>query len=81
MGTYGRSYTLSGSGNGMGAPISGAAVAGRFTKEKGFWSYYEVNASPFNTILVQYTIRTYVCMYVCMYVIINFEYRHFFSFI
>ncbi|XP_071951851.1 LOW QUALITY PROTEIN: chitotriosidase-1-like [Antedon mediterranea] len=41
FGTYGRSFTLSSSANGIGAPASGAGNAGTYTREKGFISYYE----------------------------------------
>lgn len=39
---YGRSFTLSSSETGVGAPISGPGLPGRFTKEGGFLAYYEV---------------------------------------
>uniref|UniRef100_A0A3B4VLY2 chitinase n=1 Tax=Seriola dumerili TaxID=41447 RepID=A0A3B4VLY2_SERDU len=39
---YGRTFTLSFQSSEIGAPISGAGNAGRYTKEAGFWSYYEV---------------------------------------
>ena len=39
--TYGRTFrTLA--ANGLGAPASGPASAGPYTREAGFWSYYEV---------------------------------------
>lgn len=41
---YGRSFTLSSQSSEVGAPISGAGNAGRYTGERGLWSYYEVNA-------------------------------------
>ncbi|XP_033108717.1 chitotriosidase-1-like [Anneissia japonica] len=44
LGTYGRSFTLSSSSNGIGAPVSGAGTAGTYTREKGFISYYEACA-------------------------------------
>lgn len=40
--TYGRTFRLSSSETGVGAPASGAASAGTYTREAGFWSYYEV---------------------------------------
>ena len=44
LAVYGRSLELTDSNdNGMGAPIKGAAPAGPFTREKGFWAYYEVS--------------------------------------
>jgi len=41
--TYGRSFTLDNSGiTALGAPAGNAGVAGRYTGEKGFISYYEI---------------------------------------
>ncbi|XP_063064586.1 acidic mammalian chitinase-like isoform X2 [Engraulis encrasicolus] len=40
--TYGRTFRLSSADTGVGAPASGAASAGTYTREAGFWSYYEV---------------------------------------
>uniref|UniRef100_A0A3B5AYI1 Acidic mammalian chitinase n=1 Tax=Stegastes partitus TaxID=144197 RepID=A0A3B5AYI1_9TELE len=40
--TYGRTFRLTSSDTGVGAPASGAASAGQFTREAGFWSYYEI---------------------------------------
>lgn len=40
--TYGRTFTLSSVASGVGAPISGPAAAGQYTREAGFWSYYEI---------------------------------------
>lgn len=40
--TYGRTFRLSSSSTGVGAPASGAASAGTYTREAGFWSYYEI---------------------------------------
>ena len=43
LGTYGRGFTLvDESQTGMGAPAKGAGVAGRYTREAGFLSYYEI---------------------------------------
>lgn len=39
---YGRTFRLSTQSSGVGAPASGPAAAGTFTREAGFWSYYEV---------------------------------------
>ncbi|XP_051931126.1 acidic mammalian chitinase-like [Hippocampus zosterae] len=39
---YGRTFRLASSNTGVGAPASGAASAGPFTREAGFWSYYEI---------------------------------------
>ncbi|XP_023564402.1 chitinase-3-like protein 1 [Octodon degus] len=40
--TFGKSYTLASSETGVGAPILGPGLAGRFTKEAGTLAYYEV---------------------------------------
>ncbi|XP_063064588.1 acidic mammalian chitinase-like [Engraulis encrasicolus] len=40
--TYGRTFRLSSADTGVGAPASGPASAGTYTREAGFWSYYEV---------------------------------------
>lgn len=40
--TYGRTFQLSTQSDILGAPISGPAAAGTFTREAGFLSYYEV---------------------------------------
>ncbi|XP_071383444.1 acidic mammalian chitinase-like [Centroberyx affinis] len=40
--TYGRTFRTSTAANGVGAPVSGAASAGPYTREAGFWSYYEI---------------------------------------
>jgi len=43
MGTYGRGFTLKDPAQtGMGAPAKEGGTAGRFTREKGFISYYEI---------------------------------------
>nr|AKN52392.1 chitinase [Bostrychus sinensis] len=39
---YGRTFRLSSSNTGVGAPASGAASAGPYTREAGFWAYYEI---------------------------------------
>ncbi|XP_049427300.1 acidic mammalian chitinase-like isoform X3 [Epinephelus fuscoguttatus] len=39
---YGRTFRLTSSNTGVGAPASGPASAGPFTREAGFWSYYEI---------------------------------------
>uniref|UniRef100_A0A667ZVP9 chitinase n=1 Tax=Myripristis murdjan TaxID=586833 RepID=A0A667ZVP9_9TELE len=41
--TYGRTFRTTSAANGVGAPASGAASAGPYTREAGFWSYYEVS--------------------------------------
>lgn len=43
--TYGRTSLLSTQSSHIGAPISGPAAAGTYTREAGFWSYYEVKLS------------------------------------
>ncbi|XP_014434032.1 chitotriosidase-1 [Pelodiscus sinensis] len=40
--TYGRTFTLSSSDTGVGAPVFGPASLGPFTREAGFWAYYEI---------------------------------------
>ncbi|KAG7221560.1 hypothetical protein INR49_017091, partial [Caranx melampygus] len=40
--TYGRTFRLSTQSSQVGAPASGPATAGAFTREAGFWSYYEI---------------------------------------
>lgn len=40
--TYGRTFLLSSAADGAGAPASGPGSAGKYTREAGFWSYYEV---------------------------------------
>ncbi|XP_037629459.1 acidic mammalian chitinase-like [Sebastes umbrosus] len=40
--TYGRTFRTSSAANGVGAPASGPASAGPYTREAGFWSYYEI---------------------------------------
>uniref|UniRef100_A0A8C3XQN3 GH18 domain-containing protein n=1 Tax=Chelydra serpentina TaxID=8475 RepID=A0A8C3XQN3_CHESE len=39
---YGRSFTLSSSETGVGAPAFGPGSLGPFTREAGFWAYYEI---------------------------------------
>ncbi|XP_053542057.1 acidic mammalian chitinase isoform X1 [Ictalurus punctatus] len=40
--TYGRTFQLSSTASGLGAPTSGPASAGTYTREAGVWSYYEI---------------------------------------
>ncbi|XP_030623567.1 acidic mammalian chitinase-like [Chanos chanos] len=40
--TYGRTFRLTSAANGVGAPAGGPASAGPYTREAGFWSYYEI---------------------------------------
>ncbi|KAM9351286.1 acidic mammalian chitinase-like [Symphorus nematophorus] len=40
--TYGRTFQLSTQSSQVGAPASGPAAAAAFTREAGFWSYYEI---------------------------------------
>lgn len=42
--TYGRTFRTSAQSSPVGAPSLGPAAAGLFTREAGFWSYYEVTA-------------------------------------
>uniref|UniRef100_A0ABM5G731 chitinase n=1 Tax=Pogona vitticeps TaxID=103695 RepID=A0ABM5G731_9SAUR len=40
--TYGRTFRLTTSDTGVCAPVSGAGSAGPYTREAGFWAYYEI---------------------------------------
>uniref|UniRef100_A0A3B4DSV0 chitinase n=1 Tax=Pygocentrus nattereri TaxID=42514 RepID=A0A3B4DSV0_PYGNA len=40
--TYGRTFRLTSTADGVGDPASGPASAGSYTREAGFWSYYEI---------------------------------------
>ncbi|XP_008108138.3 chitinase-3-like protein 1 [Anolis carolinensis] len=40
--TYGRTFRLSSTKTSVGAPASGPASAGKYTREEGFWAYYEI---------------------------------------
>ncbi|XP_053101265.1 probable chitinase 10 isoform X3 [Hemicordylus capensis] len=40
--TYGRTFRLTSSDTSVGAPVSGAGSAGPYTREAGFWAYYEI---------------------------------------
>ncbi|KAA0706901.1 Acidic mammalian chitinase [Triplophysa tibetana] len=40
--TYGRTFSLTSAVNDVGAPADGSASAGTYTREAGFWSYYEI---------------------------------------
>lgn len=40
--SYGRTFRLTSTESGVGASASGPASAGPYTREAGFWSYYEV---------------------------------------
>ena len=42
LATYGRAFHLSSPLSESGAPANGPAAAGPYTREAGFWSYYEV---------------------------------------
>ena len=47
MALYGRSMMLKDiNKHEMGDPIKAAAPAGEFTREPGFWAYYEVGLFP-----------------------------------
>lgn len=49
--TYGRTFKLSNAAStGVGAPASGPASAGQFTREAGFWSYYEVKMKHYGAL-------------------------------
>lgn len=40
--TYGRTFRLTSSDTSVGAPASGAGSIGPYTREAGFWAYYEI---------------------------------------
>ncbi|XP_031823132.1 acidic mammalian chitinase-like isoform X1 [Sarcophilus harrisii] len=40
--TYGRTFRLTTSDSSVGAPVSGAGSSGPYTREAGFWAYYEI---------------------------------------
>ncbi|KAJ0037002.1 hypothetical protein NQD34_005679 [Periophthalmus magnuspinnatus] len=40
--TYGRAFHLTSQSSQVGAPANGPARAGKYTREAGFWSYYEI---------------------------------------
>lgn len=56
--SYGRTFRLTSSNTGVSAPASGPASAGPYTREAGFWSYYEVHflRLEFNDCLMMYSI-------------------------
>lgn len=39
---YGRTFRLTSTNTSVGAPANGPASAGPYTREAGFWAYYEV---------------------------------------
>jgi len=41
--TYGHTFRLASSNTAVGAPASGTGPAGPFTRQAGFWAYYEVS--------------------------------------
>lgn len=43
--TYGRSFILASSQNGVGSPANNFASPGPYTQEMGMWSYFEVNGN------------------------------------
>ncbi|XP_072305201.1 acidic mammalian chitinase-like [Eucyclogobius newberryi] len=42
LATYGRTFRISSPSHSLGAPASGPAPAGAYTREAGSWSYYEI---------------------------------------
>ncbi|TNN23134.1 Acidic mammalian chitinase [Liparis tanakae] len=40
--TYGHTFLLASSNTAVGAPASGPGAAGPFTRQSGFWAYYEI---------------------------------------
>lgn len=58
---YGRTFRLSTEASNVGAPISGPASAGAFTREAGFWSYYEVKLITVNSdIILQHEVNHFL---------------------
>lgn len=50
--TYGHNFILSNPSNtGIGAPTSGAGAAGPYTRQAGFWAYYEVGTKLFHKLI------------------------------
>lgn len=49
--TYGRTFQLSTQSSQVGAPVSGPGPAAAFTREAGFWSYYEVKLAMIEMLL------------------------------
>ena len=43
--TYGHTFRLASSDTAVGAPANGPGAAGPFTRQSGFWAYYEVCAA------------------------------------
>lgn len=41
--TYGHTFRLASSNTAVGAPASGPGPAGTYTRQSGFWAYYEVS--------------------------------------
>lgn len=77
--TYGRTFRLTSSDTGVGAPASGPASAGPYTREAGFWAYYEVRAGGQN---IQ-TLRTKMLskvIYLFFIVISRMQYKRVISF-
>lgn len=50
--TYGRTFRLSSSDTSVGAPASGAGSSGPYTREAGFWAYYEVRLCPIKICMI-----------------------------
>ncbi|XP_063064589.1 acidic mammalian chitinase-like [Engraulis encrasicolus] len=42
MATYGRTFRIVSASDGIGAPANGPASPGTYTREPGFWAYYEI---------------------------------------
>ena len=53
MGTYGKTFKIAddASGKGVGVSASGSGTSGKYTREGGFLSYYEVSGAPMKTSL------------------------------
>ena len=57
IGTYGRSFTLSSSQTYIGAPAKSGGTPGKYTREGGFLSYYEVKSKTLSLLLVDRNYR------------------------
>ena len=56
---YGRCFTLTSEETDLGAPADGPAPEGPFTREEGFYSYYEVNVKTSKTtVMIQHSVSS-----------------------
>lgn len=53
MATYGRGFTLAdANNNGYGAAATGPSPPGQFTREGGFYSYYEASSNDLSSLII-----------------------------